>query len=108
MRKIKYIFVNETLSPSPTSDALSSIVSDFRYSHIIDAAGLSRPELIKILELTRRHYPEAKILGLSEISGRGICPNYSMNQLRKKLSDLTPVVLSSTPQGHPITRQGGL
>ena len=97
MRNVKYIFINETLSPSPTSDALSSIVSDFRYSHIIDAAGLSREELIQLLVLARHHYPEAKILGLSEINGRNIRPSDAMNQLRKKLSDLTPVVLSPTP-----------
>lgn len=90
MRNIKYIFVNETSSPSPTPDALGSIVSDFRYSHIIDAAGLSRAELIQLLALARRHYPEAKILGLSEINGRSISPSDSMNQLRKELSDLTP------------------
>ena len=53
MRNIKYIFVNETSSPSPTPDALGSIASDFRYSHIIDAAGLSRPELIKALTTAR-------------------------------------------------------
>ena len=91
MRNIKYIFVNETSSPSPTPDALGSIASDFRHSHIIDAVGLSRAELIKVLVLARRHYPEAKILGLSEINGRNIRPSDSMNQLRKELSDLTPL-----------------
>lgn len=91
MRTIKYIFVNETSSPSPTPDALGSIASDFRYSHIIDAAGLSRAELIQLLVLARRHYPEAKILGLSEINGRNIRPSDSMNQLRKELSDLKPL-----------------
>ncbi len=90
MRNIKYIFVNETSSPSPTPDALGGIASDFRYSHVVDATGLTRAELIKLLVLARRHYPEAKILGLSEINGRNICPSDSMNQLRKELSDLTP------------------
>ena len=98
MRKIKYIFVNETLSPSPTSDALSSIVSDFRYSHIISAADLSRPELISVLLLARKQWPSAKILGVSELglevrdqriisSGR-LCPSDAMNQIRRTLSDL--------------------
>ena len=88
MRNVKYIFVNETSSLSPTPDALGSITSDFRYSHIIDAAGLSRSELIQLLVLARHHYPEAKILGLSEINGRNIRPSDSMNQLRKELSEL--------------------
>ena len=87
MRNVKYIFVNETSSLSPTPDALGSIASDFRYSHIIDAAGLSRSELIQLLVLARHHYPEAKILGLSEINGRNIRPSDAMNQLRRELSE---------------------
>lgn len=87
MRHVKYIFVNETSSPSPTPTALGCIDSDFRYSHIINAAGISRPELIKVLTTARRHYPEAKILSLSEINGRNIHPNDSMNALRKELND---------------------
>ncbi len=87
MRNVKYIFINETSSLSPTPDALGSIASDFRYSHIIDAAGLSRAEIIQLLVLARHHYPEAKILGLSEINGRNIRPSDSMNQLRKELSE---------------------
>lgn len=87
MRNVKYIFINETSSLSPTPDALGNIASDFRYSHIIDAAGLSREELIQLLVLARHHYPEAKIFGLSEINGRNIRPSDSMNQLRKELSE---------------------
>lgn len=87
MRHVKYIFVNETSSPSPTPTALGCIDSDFRYSLIIDTAGLARPELIKVLTTARRHYPEAKILGLSEINGRNIRPSDSMNALRKELND---------------------
>ena len=87
MRNVKYIFINETSSLSPTPDALGSIASDFRYSHIIDAAGLSRSELIQLLVLARHHYPEAKILGLSEINGRNIRPSDAMNQLRRELSE---------------------
>ena len=86
MRNVKYIFINETSSLSPTPVALGSIASDFRYSHIIDAAGLSRAELINLLVLARHHYPEAKIFGLSEIFDRNIRPSDAMNQLRKELS----------------------
>ena len=88
MKPIKYIFVNETTSPSPTPAFLGSISADFRHCHIIDALGLSHSDLINVLLLARRHYPEAKILGLSEINGPNINPNDSMNKLRQELSDL--------------------
>ena len=88
MKQIKFIFVNDTSSPTPTPSALSSIASDFRHSHLVDATGLSRPDLLKGLLLARRHYPSAKILGLSEISGKGIIASDSMNKLRRELSDL--------------------
>jgi len=60
MRSIKYILVNESYS----QDAVlairnSSRVSDFRHSHIISAAGLSRPELISVLLLARKQWPSA-------------------------------------------------
>lgn len=88
MKPIKYIFVNETTSPSPTPASLGSISADFRHCHIIDALGLSHSDLINVLLLARRHYPEAKILGLSEISGKGIIASDTMNKLRRELSDL--------------------
>ena len=87
MKQIKFILINETSSPSPTPATLSSLAPDFRHSHIVDAAGLSRSDLIKLLQLARSHYPEAKILSLSEIHGGNIHPSDSMNQLRKELSD---------------------
>ena len=88
MKPIKYIFVNETTSPSPTPAFLGSISADFRHSHIIDALGLSHSDLINVLLLARRHHPSAKILGLSEISGKGIIASDTMNKLRRELSDL--------------------
>ena len=45
----------------------NSRVSDFRHSHIISAAGLSRPELISVLLLARKQWSSAKILGISEL-----------------------------------------
>lgn len=88
MKPIKYIFVNETTSPSPTPAFLGSISADFRHCHIIDALGLSHSDLINVLLLARRHYPEANILGLSEINGRNIRPSAIMNEIRRELSDL--------------------
>lgn len=67
-------------------------------SHIISAAGLSRPELISVLLLARKQWPSAKILGISElglevrdgriISSSHLCPSDAMNQIRRALSGL--------------------
>lgn len=72
-------------------------VSDFRHSHIVSAAGLSRPELISVLLLARKQWPNAKILGISElgleirnqriISSGHLYPSDAMNHIRMALSD---------------------
>ena len=98
MRSIKYILVNESYSQDAVLAIRNSRVSDFRHSHIISAAGLSRPELISVLLLARKQWPSAKILGISEIGfgtlnfepgTRGVIrPSDAMNQIRRTLSDL--------------------
>ena len=98
MRSIKYILVNESYSQDTVLAIRNSRVSDFRHSHIISAAGLSRPELISVLLLARKQWPSAKILGVSEIGfgtlnfepgTRGVIrPSDAMNQIRRTLSDL--------------------
>lgn len=98
MKQVKYILVNESYLEDAVFAIRNSHVSDFRHSHIISAAGLSRPELISVLLLTRKQWPSAKILGVSELglqvrnqriisSGR-LCPSDAMNQIRRTLSDL--------------------
>ena len=47
-----------------------------------------RPLLISLLLDLRDHYPEAKILGLSEYDRYHIKVSDDMNQLRRELSDL--------------------
>ena len=90
--------INETDSQNSVPAIHNSRVSDFRHSHIISAAGLTRPELINVLVLARKQWPSAKILGISELgievrdqrivsSGR-LCPSDAMNQIRRALSDL--------------------
>ena len=97
MRQIKYILVNESYSEDAVLAIRNSRVSDFRHSHIISAAGLTRPELISVLMLARKQWPSAKILGISELgleirdgrivsSGR-LCPSDAMNSIRRELSD---------------------
>lgn len=96
MKQINYILINETRSTIVVSNINNSPVSNLRlHSIVIEAktkwqipGSKSRSELInKILGL-RRHYPEAKILGISEIDGRYIHPSDAMNQLRFELSSL--------------------
>ena len=122
MKLVKYILVNESYSElcgsasgkpsslelsrakaksSAAQDAVLAIrnsrVSDFRHSHIISAEGLTRPELISVLLLARKQWPDAKILGVSELGlevrdgrivsiGR-LCPSDAMNVLRRELSN---------------------
>ena len=98
MRTIKYILVNESYSQDAVLAIRNSRVSDFRHSHIISAAGLSRPELISVLLLARKQWPSAKILGISKIGfgtlnfepgTRGVIrPSDAMNSIRRELSDL--------------------
>ena len=97
MRSIKYILVNESYSQDAVLAIRNSRVSDFRHSHIVSAAGLTRPELINLLLFARKQWPSAKILGISELgleirdhrlisSGR-IQPSDTMNALRRELSE---------------------
>ena len=98
MKQVKYILVNESYSQDAVLAIRNSRVSDFRHSHIISAAGLTRPELINVLVLARKQWPSAKILGISElglqvsdqriVSNGRICPSDSMNSIRRELSDL--------------------
>ena len=98
MKVVKYILVNESYSEDAVHAIRNSHVSDFRHSHIINTAGLTRPELISVLLLARKQWPAAKILGISElglevrdgriISSGHLCPSDAMNQIRRALSDL--------------------
>ena len=59
--------------------------------------GAQRKALLNLLAVLRKRFPEAKILGVSEIDGkaphyRNIIVNDAMNVIRKELSDLNPVL----------------
>lgn len=92
------LLINESYTQDAVLAIRNSRVSDLRHSHIINAAGLTRPELINVLVLARKQWPSAKILGISELgleirdqrivsSGR-LCPSDAMNEIRRELSDL--------------------
>ena len=48
---------------------------------------LLRAVLIDLIVDLRSHFPDAKILSVSEIDGKDIRPSAKMNRLRRKLSD---------------------
>ena len=94
MQEIKYILVNDSAAKSGSSK------SEYRHVHplgncIVVEAGLWNREqhqgLISELVRIRRHWPDAKILGLSEINSTStnspVRVNPRMNQLRRELSD---------------------
>lgn len=87
MKQVKYIFVNETGSANAAGVVHCSHVSDFRHHVVVNNKGRSHQELIEQLVALRRKYPDAKILGVSEINGERIRPNAEMNRLRHELSD---------------------
>ena len=62
-----WFYLNESYLKDAVLTIRNSCVSDFRHSHIISAAGLSRPELISVLLLVRKQWPSAKILGITEL-----------------------------------------
>ena len=74
MKKLKYILVDE------------------KRTH-----GLQRQALIKELCHLRNIYPNAKILGDSELGEHRIRPSEAMNSLRRELSDLTSLPRSDKP-----------
>lgn len=118
MKIVKYLFVNDTRSKNPLCDAGRRNVSDFRYNITVEPGSLNsvdfrfqdsgsrnsndlkletcnlkqRNALIAELVRLRRHYPDAKILGLSEIDTSSayapIKVSPWMNQLRREMSDL--------------------
>lgn len=59
-----------------------------QYNGSLEEDPKQREALIDLLVDLRSHFPEAKILGTSEIDGKTIRPSEAMNQLRLQLSDL--------------------
>ena len=87
MKQVKYILVNETGSANAAGAFHCSRVSDFRHHTIVNSKGHSHQELINQLIGLRQKYPDAKILGLSEIDGENIHPSDTMNRLRREMAE---------------------
>ena len=101
MKLVKYILVNETGSETAVRAIHNSTVSELRYhSYIVcDASSKfqvsgskERHALIDELCRLRRQWPEAKILGISELdvsaSHAPVRVNPDMNALRRAMCDL--------------------
>ena len=101
MKLVKYILVNETGSKNAARAIHNSTVSELRYhSYIVcDASSKfqvsgskERHALIDELCRLRRQWPDAKILGISELdvsaSHAPVRVNPEMNALRLEMSDL--------------------
>ena len=95
MKAIKYIFIYESDSKILSRAHLSNHLSEFRHYVVVDAdskcrisGSQERNKLIaKLCQLQHQH-PDAKILGVSEVSGWQIKPCEFMNGIRRKMSDL--------------------
>lgn len=90
MRNIKYILVNDAGNKSRTCNSRNRFIPHF--GHCIELDCGNRPELVDQLVKLREHWPNAKILGVSELdittSHYPIRVNHWMNELRSLLSDL--------------------
>ena len=102
MKLVKYILVNETGSKNAARAIHNSTVSDIRFHSYIVCDAISKSQvsgskerhaLIDELCRLRRQWPEAKILGISELdvsaSHAPVRVSQEMNRLRRELSDLT-------------------
>ncbi len=86
MKPVKYILINETNTQNIHRALCDCHLPNIRHHIIVD--NCERQDLIRQIVHLRLLYPDAKILGISEIYRNGICPNEKMNALRRELSDL--------------------
>ena len=87
MENVNYILVNDTCSANAAHALRRCRMSGFKHHIIVNSHGLSHGELVNRLVSLRMLHPDAKILGLSEISGECICAGETMNWLRRELSE---------------------
>ena len=87
MKEIHYIIVNESNSERAARAFLRDRNNGYANSILVRGKGLFRRELLDQLVSIRRIYPDAKILGLSELDGHNIRPSEAMNALRRAMSE---------------------
>ena len=99
MKQVKYILVNETVCKNAHCDVtyrsvphLGYCIECFAVPEFKVQGSRERQALIDELCRLRKHWPEAPILGMSEIdpsaSHAPVRVNPEMNALRRQLSDL--------------------
>jgi len=107
MKNVNYILVNETDSKTATSAIRNCKLPDIGHHVIVEAGGFSDgfmvlgrakrqsraqgarfKDLVAELCHLRKHHPEAKILGISELGDYCVHPSERMNQIRRAMSDL--------------------
>lgn len=90
MYNIKYLLVNDAGSKSRACNSRHRFIPHI--GHCIELDSGNRPELVDQLVKLREHWPNAKILGVSELditsSHAPVRVNPWMNELRSELSDL--------------------
>lgn len=90
MYNIKYILINDTATKSSACGSRHRFIPHIGHCLELDCG--KRPELIDQLIRLREQWPNAKILGVSELdittSHAPVRVNPWMNELRKELSDL--------------------
>ena len=90
MQNIKFILVNDAAAKGSACDSSHRFIP--HVGHCVEVNCGNRSVLIDQLVKLRQHYPDAKILGKSELdtsaSHAHIRVNPEMNQLRRELSDL--------------------
>ena len=86
MKQVNYILVNETVCKNAHCDVTYRAVPHLGYCCYV-----SCPDIGTLVKL-RKHWPEAPILGVSEIDSSAshapVRVNPEMNALRRQLSDL--------------------
>lgn len=89
MHTIKYILVNDAADKSPACISRHRFIPHI--GHCIELDCGNRPALISQILKMRGHWPNAKILGHSELdtsaSHAPVKVNPFMNELRRELSD---------------------
>ena len=93
MYTIKYILVQDAGRKDRAGDARHRFIPHVGHCLVVEAAGLSDGvKLLDQLVKLRKHWPDAKILGVSELDPSAchapVRVNPWMNALRRELSDM--------------------
>lgn len=97
MQTVNYILVNEAGTQNAARIINGCHLPDIGQHVIVEAGGFSDGFMVQgarfkdlVAELChlRKHHPEAKIFGISELGDYCVHPSERMNQIRKEMSDL--------------------